>query len=478
MRSGCTTRYLPAEVLEGIVSYVSRDDLWSLHRVSVDFNSATTPMLYRRIVVRTEADDGKNPCIHLLFRTLVENASLASLVRSIILLGDRPKKVPSSIADTLCRHFAQAKEDCGITAPVWDLQWAGGDVDVVIPLLLSRLVNLQSLELGINFLDSIDFHLLVSAFHDHPSTSEAKKLRFLSHGLECITFANDLDAEGRKLRQDCWDRAQYYRRSPDAVFAEKFISPVAITDIFGLPGLHTIDILLPQSMRTYTWPSSVTSNPTLTTMVLRSTICGEDTLEEFLKRTPQLRHLIYERFYDPEEIPNRLPQSGKLLKALDHVKDTLEVLSIKLEQYRYPIFDGNHAGGEDDYTGPYGTIGSLRKFRKLRSVEIPIEILGGGQEEDDYVQLSTLLPEALEKLTLRNDFAYSIAFYPWPPNVLTQKLSSWLKDYSGSDRTPNLSALHLNIHFDGYWWSDRTLQETIQQLEPLCREVDLKLTSR
>ena len=472
------TSYLPAEVLECIVSYVSRDDLWTLYRVSKDFNRSTTPALYRTIVIRAKSDAGKKPCIHLLFRTLVENASLASLVKNFILLGDRLKKSPSWTTDTLSRHFAQAKEDCGITTSGWDSQWACGDVDVVIPLLLSRLPNLQRLELGINFLDSVDFHPLFFVFHGHPSSSRANKLRFLSHRLECITFASDLDTEGKKLRQNCWDKAQYHRRSPDAVFAEKFISPTVITDILGLPGLRTIDILLPESMRTWAWADDVASNTTLTTLILRSTVCGEDTLEEFLKRAPQLRNLTYERFYDPGEIPNRLPQPGKLLEALNHVKDTLEVLSIKLERYRYPLFDGNHTGGEDQYPGPYDAIGSLREFRKLRLLEIPVEIFGAEQDGDDYVQFSTLLPGALEQLTLRNDFVYFIAFYPWPPNVLTQRLSSWLKNYYSDEHTHLLSALHLNIHFDGYWWSDRTLRETIHQLAPLCQAVDLKLTSR
>ena len=139
------TMSLPAEVLESIVSFVPRDDLWSLYRVSTHFSSAAAPTLYRRIVVPPEVDAGNKASFHLLFRTFIENASLASLVEDLLLVGDKPKEVLPSVIDALRRHLAQAKWDCGTTASDWDLGWARGSVDVVIPLLLSRLPNLQRL---------------------------------------------------------------------------------------------------------------------------------------------------------------------------------------------------------------------------------------------------------------------------------------------------------------------------------------------
>ena len=79
----------------------------------------------------------------------------------------------------------------------------------------------SSVEIGINFLGPADFCLRLFNMNNHISTSQEGTLYFLSRRLETIIFARDLDVEGRKLQQNCWDRAQYHQRSPDAIFAEK-----------------------------------------------------------------------------------------------------------------------------------------------------------------------------------------------------------------------------------------------------------------
>lgn len=456
---------LPLEITKQITTGLYRPDLLSLAKTSRTLSNIATSELYRHIVLN---EGEKNTlCICLLFRTLYENSHLANLVEHFGLLGSGLEAVPfttiatlESLYDRAIRLFRLQWEFSG-----WDISDYGGDVSVLIPLLLLPLQTLRSIEFGVNYLLDWGLHL---AF-------DQKISRLLSPKLKSIRLAGDLDQEGQKLQQNCWSEEEFLNRSPDAVFAEMVVNPIVILDVCTLKGLQTLDILLPLNMQ-YCHLTTASPSPSLKTLILRSTICGEDTLKQFLRMAPQLRNLTYERFYDPRERPNRLPDPGLLLEALIQAKDSLEELHIMLERYRYPVFGGNHTGGEDEYPGPDEPIGSLQELRKLHTLEIPVEILFGSGS--DYKALATLLPASLCNLKLRNDFVYFEAFYPWRPTTLGDRLSTDLKAHSSHDGKLSIRHLHLGLHFDGYWWTDTCEQDMEDQLGPYCRDCDIKLTTR
>ncbi|KAL9625647.1 MAG: hypothetical protein Q9160_000360 [Pyrenula sp. 1 TL-2023] len=460
---------LPLELKKYIIFDITQHDLQSLTLVCKDLSHVAIPELYRDITLDTRGR--ATSAISSLFNTLFVNPRLAEQVERFALLGPRIESFP---IDGLEHVFARATDSLDLSGLQWAAEGTPKSLAKIVILLLSCLPNLQSIEFGINHLHDrgpVEMALDVDSLHlDQPGLKYP-----LNPKLESIVLAGDLDREGRQLRQHCENR-EFMRRSPDAVFAERPIRPELVACALTLPMLRTLDILLPASMRTWSWPDGFSSSHTLTTLILRSTICDEATLKNLLRATPRLRSLTYERFYDPCEEGDRLPNPKSLLDALSQVNGTLEELHVSLERYRYPMFDGNHTGGEDEYPGPDEPIGSLRELEKLKTLEIPMEVLFG--HSDVYQPISTILPDSLRNLTLRNDFVYFIAFYPWTPNALVKRLSADFEDLSVNDNRLSICHLHLGIHFDGYWWNESFQSDVLHQVKPLCGALDIELTSR
>lgn len=457
---------LPLELKKYIILHVPRHDLHSLTQVCKGLSHVAVPELYRSVTLDTRGR--KTSAISSLFNTLFVDPHLAALVERFALLGPSIESFPRAGLEPA---FTCARERFDWKGLQWATEGVTRSLAKLVALLLSCLPNLRSIEFGINHLYSESPSEMVFGVGYWSSVLEGLKYP-LNPKLESVVLAKDLDKEGRQLQQKCENREFMYR-SPDDIFAEKRIRPELVMCALKLPMLRTLDVLLPASMQTWSWSDAASSASMLTTLILRSTICGEATLKQLLRVTPRLRSLTYERFYDPREEDDRIPNPKSLLDALSEVNGTLEELHVSLERYRYPMFDGNHTGGEDEYPGPDEAIGSLREFQKLETLEIPMEVIFG-----QYQPISAILPDSLRNLTLRNDFVYFIAFYPWTPNALITRLSADFDDLSVNGNQLNLHHLHLGIHFDGYWWNKSFQQDTLHQLKQLRGALNLELTSR
>ncbi|KAL9622613.1 MAG: hypothetical protein Q9160_003110 [Pyrenula sp. 1 TL-2023] len=440
-------------------------------KVSRKFNDIATRDVYRKVIV----NDTKS--MLLLYQTLHQNAYLASLVYHFILVG--PKLSDLSAVEIFPQDTSSQRENKAQhqpNLPRFDYE-LDKNASALVPLILSRLPNLRSVEFGINHLYergpcALAFGVPTSEQHS------MKPARPIDLKLKAVIIARDLDQEGRKLRQEAWTR-EYLGRSPDSVFASRPVNPELVAHLCALKGLHTLDMLLPVSMRFWkptSWLNTA-SNPTLKTLVLRSTLCGEDTLGKILQITPQLKSLTYERFYDSEEDPHRLPHPKRLAEALIQVKDSLEELHVRLEVCRHGVIDGNISADGDHYPGPHESVGSLLELRNLHTLEIPLEILFGDGEEL-YTPLHAIIPPSLRSLTLRNDLLLFTGYYPWTPADLVERLSADFGDPSMYADRLGIEEIHLGLVSDAYWWNAKERQHTIDQLDPLCRACGVRLTAR
>ncbi len=232
-------------------------------------------------------------------------------------------------------------------------------------------------------------------------------------------------------------------------------------------------------MREFQWPSVAPRATTLTTLVLRSTICGEDTLEKLLRATSSLKRLYYNRFYDNgtscQKVTReyRVPCPPSLSKALQHVHRTLEVLTVIIENYRYANHDFDQSIDDDIYRGSAEGLGSLSNFTYLREMEFPVELLLGQQRHTqglrptEPVSLQDLFPGSITEICLRNDLSNFVADYPWHPEDLIIPLRAFLQGPELRARLPHLRTLHLSFQ-NTFWWSGKYRDEFMMEVAEHC----------
>jgi len=172
-------------------------------------------------------------------------------------------------------------------------------------------------------------------------------------------------------------------------------------------------------------------------------------LKEILCATPKLKALNYDYCCSLCPIDSHLSndysllfECSELLEALEEVRTTLQYLMIALDF-------ADVRGSGDIIEGPFGTrglLGSLRRFAKLSSLDIPWCLLFGEEVTLPMPRLEDALPASLEFFRIRNDWPYmtsdeEIRQDQWTSGHLLSCISRYLEDWK--EPTPNLHSLSL-----------------------------------
>ncbi len=326
---------LSNELILSILSSLDKANVKSVSLVCSRLYYVAIDAFYSNIEINLNDHQHRLSPLKLLLRTLLEHESLRPAVKRFALLGDQCQGDSHHVVgDSAVLQLTMAQFEQASSA--WTIPVKGSNL-LLAALVLAKLPNIQHLELGIKFLTTsatlgVFLGCRLTDAYGRFYAKPCSTLERLTH----IVFAPtaDLDCEGRKAKPVFENQDAYLDWPPDALFAERPIDTLQVLALFYLPVIRKIDILLPTTARKLWWPDIRPRTVTLTTLILRSTICGEDTVEDLLRVTPNLKKFSYERFYDPHELPKRrLPNPRRLYKALQHVKLTLEELVIMIEVY-------------------------------------------------------------------------------------------------------------------------------------------------
>ncbi|KAJ4369666.1 hypothetical protein N0V83_005428 [Neocucurbitaria cava] len=459
----------PAELLEEILELLSTADLSTLSRTCKELYTFFSPRVYHKIDW-TWDDDKPCPPYHLLLRTLLSNARLASHIKVLRTRGGGI--VPRSHwEEGICNDAAidEHYKLCDIrrsvwveghrerssftskdvrrvinlissTAPTdahrreWILEFYRGNVDVIMALILHQSQAIEELDLGFAFLDHAKF--IPRAFKHLIDAQEAAAV--YPH----LASVN-LGADGPGIPEWVWTDLDLFRL------------------FIFLPNVKTIDAILLEPVL-FAWPSphKIPRADALSTLILRQCTISEDTLEAILSCTPKLKHLVYDYWRMAECFPphwecckddknNKSKKSytqvpihcPRLSKALAHVHTTLESLVLKA-QFRGDMLSGPLSR---DIKDPFeslckcyifGRVTGLDKMLSLKSLEASWALLFGWWDfpAPDYrghpydgVQGSgdnpwtSVLPPNIRRLCMRDDMSdfrdyelYSVLADPVP----------------------------------------------------------------
>lgn len=175
---------LPNELMDPILSVSCPSDISRLSLVNKSLHALLSPRIYEKIEWHWD-DDTRPPPFHLLLRTLLRNPTLARHIRSLSLRGsglvpvnchwvmwpyehveyheyhpgdrgawqpiERARSIPlgSTFSETEMHEVQQLVKNIYRPSPsIWLREFARGNVDVLVALLLSRMNALVSLKLG------------------------------------------------------------------------------------------------------------------------------------------------------------------------------------------------------------------------------------------------------------------------------------------------------------------------------------------
>ncbi|KAI8938226.1 hypothetical protein NX059_005887 [Plenodomus lindquistii] len=478
---------LPTELLDEILSHISRTDLSKLTRTCTILEARLRPRIFNTIEFNRISEVAPGPPFLSFLRTVCLNPHLARMVKTLRLKGWGTFKHNTwlwsrraypddarSVHQCCVLPFCAAADLTAITTDIalllrvkaivaeiyrpepdiWIREYQRGSLDVLVALTLSQLHGLRALELEMGWLHCVSFSRFIPAM-----------LRYLT----CTpTFFPNLKTV--KLARDKSGETAYF--TPDLDGFRSF---------FYAPGIETLDVVAMEPV-VFAWPSS--SEPkcmALTTLTLRQCTISEKTLARLLSCTPRLKHLTYDRWviaglgpphwddYSPdcfqvcttncfnEHMEYREFNCRVLDEALVHVQDTLESLTIKL-RFEMQMKEGEGGLYDHDWMrcGVVGRMRSLRGMERLRVLEVPWVVLHGWEagvavEEERWEEV---LPRGLGALRLRDDTS-RLRYYKYDGETveaLVRQLVAWhVKAHSP---LCNLAFLYA-FDWRGYLWGKR-----------------------
>lgn len=448
---------LPVEIILEILE----ETFWVGDRVSLSrccklLHKLTEPLIYDRIPLDIQVGrydpvfqghtwryltrirtSNRVPPIHLLLRSILERPALADSINCITVKGVLPESLwdyydPLSTVEmgivTNLIHSMKAP-----FPNVWVRELWKGNPEVFIALLTSQCHKVRAFEIANDFVRDIPltaemFHHLI--FDAQTPTSFSK-----FHSLEVVSlYSGDID--------DRFTPGQHPPYLTKTIFG-------AFMACLALPSIETICVSLPHWDEPIPRPNERNFTSNLTMLVLYRTMLPPLLLKEILCATPKLKSLYYDYRCSLCPIDSHLSndysllfECSELLEALKEVRTTLQYLMIAFE------FTDVRGSG-DIIEGPFGTrglLGSLRRFAKLSSLEIPWCLLFGEEVTLPMPRLEDALPASLEFFRIRNDWPYmtsdeEILQDQWTSGHLLSCISRYFEDWK--QPTPNLHSLSL-----------------------------------
>lgn len=373
---------LPPELLLQIAQQLDRPDLWAMSLVHSALRGAAQEELYSVIHFHWTVE--RHPPIVKLLRTLLDRPELARNIRNVELVGDYHR---DSKGWTIYREFvlsdgselplptlSQAASNINPeAAATWATETHDGNPDAVIALVIAMAPNIMRLTISKiwspGYYRFLGLVFKTALCDRHPLLPKFDRLEFVSLNL--------------------WFRNQSYVEATERD---------DILALFYLPRIK--DLTLPIANRTnMTWPASSPPQP-LTLSSLRIRRLREDFLLPIMAVCTRLESLFYSWFHHAGiDSPLNLPNGdlSRMAKALLPCGQTLTGLIIEMKSM------ASKANGEVEF--PHvtfsGSLEALSMLRALKSVSLPWPMMLGASESPSPHFISSIVPEGLECLEIR-----------------------------------------------------------------------------
>ncbi|KAI1443895.1 hypothetical protein F5Y02DRAFT_193388 [Annulohypoxylon stygium] len=387
------THNLPPEILHLIFSHTSKRDLSALCLVSQDIYRIARELLYESISFDLFEDDfttdpwtraNGDPRLHSLCRTLIERPNFALLVKKLHILF-------------YLRKFSQ-----GAIPPLDVVSSQLG----MLSGMIRKCGNLQDVYIA------HEYALADSSIQD------------LNESLLSLSRL-------RKLRVAVKDtRYQGLVGRPRHIAGESDVGASLLQGAFKLPCMQSLDVTLQQGpdspLRSLAFPI----NESITKLSLSEACFDPNHLTKILAAAPRIEELCLSFFLFAEvgsTSPGSCLDSEDLGRALAISCSTLVNLKIEVAFDLNSTLAPRTRPGEDAGYALSRRLGSLRSYTKLRSLELPPEMLLGWNERT-APELSDVLPANLETLHFRHDLSHRESSLWCDFSPLCNKLGNCLGD--------------------------------------------------
>lgn len=417
----------PAEIIQNILSTLSRPDVGSVCLVSRRCQEFAEAQLYHTIDnTWTKAEDSN--FILLLLRSILSNPRRHRYIKDLRLLEsesfsnrcqDLIRLYPDEDVLRLGSRIIRASGISVKHQEFWIQGLVHGDEDAFLALLLSQLSEIRRLTLGYRFWRNLAY--------------TGKMLRASICKESAYPLSKFVNLE--------------YVSCEDYLHIREYIRSRNTMDLLPLFYLRNVKEIMavidnPPLLDVSVWVCCYKPNPqTLTSLHLMNV--REDFLAEILSATKALKYLRWEWYYHEcgNHSYNPVHDSGmidldQLAAAVMQVRSTLFELRIECWRHQEPY------DLEQPEIQIEGSLKSLASFEKLQILKAPLPFLVGGTlDRTMRFGLDEIVPQNLQNLRISDDV--SIEFEWYEGDVAEIIIESWLKKADWKKSAPNLTVLTL-----------------------------------
>lgn len=241
---------------------------------------------------------------------------------------------------------------------------------------------------------------------------------------------------------------------------------------FGIDSLTTLSFTLQQSpeslLPTIALALPATSN--ITSLSIDRAYVSIEPLGNILGALSLLKHLHLSLHWHVDQVNSQVGEvfdCRNFGEALSQRSSTLETLQIAFRFKSWCAVEVGSGSAPWASWGLHHSIGDLRSFKRLSSLELAPEVLLGWMDVEIPPPLSELLPESLRHLNFRWDFG-DWEYSPWEFEVLCGSVGEFLS----SSPQPRLESLALMCYDDEP--SDPELSAPFKSVKAKCEERQIK----
>lgn len=512
---------LPVEIKEAIVCETPFRDLNSLSKTCKSIRAVALPAMFRDIDFTWDANSIDGPPITPLLRSIFNNIHFQRSIQSLTLkaLNYRGFQEPGFGGDVLlpCHTHRIPTEDweifdkalqvcpCEGKFECDDPTTREGNLNAAIAVLIRHCSRIRSLHVDVHFfMHTYRLPAMFKSTISRVSGPWGKQAWFSN--LNHVTVSYTPNSYHTPLPPVTERYAVDLPVTPNTFLKLFYLPAVKNLDLVFFPDVANVEDSRDDTSKSTVWPfpqKPVASN--LTKLHLRRSPSLPSTLDLLLSTTPNLQSLDYDLFIPANKAPVSL---DTLAHALNRVRTTLKHLSIKWEIFHDPndYFGGVNVSpfGIELTMACTGSLGSLRDYPSLLTLETSLAVLYGQEQETRDTALAEILPPNLERFTLVDDL-WEFETFNWSDLEVLQILRKYLtgdkkyKEWFNEDRkkyevnwtvdsqpgwksgTPRLSEVIVDFRRRGWAASDFQYLSCPAQrigLEKRCEDQGIKFDFR
>lgn len=445
---------LPVELMVAVILDIPLRDLSNLSKTSKRIRVVSLPALFRKIDFQWNSGAPLGPPVTALLRSILDNPELGKYIKEMnlraidyrgfqapgfngdILLPTHTHRIPAAAWET----FEKALQTCPCEekGECDDPTTREGNLNAGIGVLISYCTRVESLNIDIELLmHNYRLPAMLRSTLYHSLGPWGKQSWFGKLIQVTITYT---DAQHRSHIELKRNMKRYARNLPvpTQTFLHLFYLPsLEILDVMFFPDISFSEGIQPDTLRHTVWPFPQAPMAFhLTTLQLRRSSALPATLKLLLAATPRLNSLHYDLFIATDQTPVCL---HTLRQALQRTHRTLKSLAIRIEVHGDPDNDQDDdpiSQIETSSIACVNTLGSLREFQALSSLEISFAVIYGQAEPDDAHPLAELLPPNLEHLVIVDDLWGRAGAWSWNNVHVLQTLRLFLAGQSLDGEVP------------------------------------------